>query len=200
MRGHATQQAGLFSSLSPEARVPAFPPLRPIRHSVDSALTAVSPPLETRYAHPGRPSIAPEKRLRALWLQVLDSIRSERLLMEQRDYNLWFRWFVGLDVDAPVWDVTVFPKNGDRLLEGEVATAFFEQVLAQAKAPPLLSDDHFTVAGTLIEAWAGQKRFTKNTDAPPPCRGRRQSQRRFSGGAADQCHACLDHRSGGALV
>jgi transposase len=167
MRGHDTQQAGLFSYLSPEARVPASHPLRPIRRSVDTALTALSPQLEKLYAHTGRPSIAPEKLLRALLLQVLYSIRSERLLMEQLDYNLLFRWFVGLDLDAPVWDVTVFTKNRDRLLEGEVATAFFEQVLAQARAQRLLSDEHFTVDGTLIEAWAGQKSFKPKAETAP---------------------------------
>src|SRR5574340_1150878 len=134
MRGQDTQQAGLFSYLSPETRVPATHPLRPIRESVDTALTALSPKVAKLYAHTGRPSIAPEKLLRALLLQGLYSIRSERLLMEQLDYNLLFRWFVGLDLDAPVWDVTVFTKNRDRLLGGDVATAFFEQVLAQAQA------------------------------------------------------------------
>lgn len=167
MRGQDTQQAGLFSYLSPETRVPATHPLRPIRHSVDTALTALSSQLTNLYAHTGRPSIAPEKLLRALLLQVLYSIRSERLLMEQLDYNLLFRWFVGLDLDAPVWDVTVFTKNRDRVLEGELATAFFKQVLAQAKAQRLLSDEHFTVDGTLIEAWAGQKSFKKKTEPAP---------------------------------
>jgi len=127
--------------------------------------------LTKRYAQTGRPSIAPEKLLRALLLQVLYSLRSERLLMEELQYNLLFRWFVGLDLDAPVWDVTVFTKNRDRVLEGEVATAFFEQVLAQAKAHRLLSDEHFTVDGTLIEAWAGQKSFQQTAAsmaAPPP--------------------------------
>lgn len=161
MRGEDLQQSGLFSYLSPETRVPATHLLRPIRQSVDTALVALSPALATRYARTGRPSIAPEKLLRALLLQVLYSIRSERLLMEQLDYNLLFRWFVGLDVDAPVWDVTVVTKNRDRLLEGAVATAFFEQVWAQARAQRLLSDEHFTVDGTLIEAWAGQKSFKK---------------------------------------
>lgn len=171
MRGQDVQHAGLFSYRSPEVRVPATHPLRPIRQSVDTALTALSPQLAKLYAHTGRPSIAPEKLLRARLLQVLYSIRSERLLMEHLDYNLLFRWFVGLDLDAPVWDVTVFTKNRDRLLDGEVATGFFEQVLAQATAQRLLSDEHFTVDGTLIEAWAGQKSFKPKTEAvpgPPP--------------------------------
>ncbi|WHZ14390.1 MAG: Transposase [Nitrospira sp.] len=167
MRGSDTQQAGMFSYLSPEQRVPATHPLRPIRQYVDTALTALSPQLTKLYARTGRPSIAPEKLLRALLLQVLYSLRSERLLMEELQYNLLFRWFVGLDLDAPVWDVTVFTKNRDRLLEGEVATAFFEQVLAQAKAQRLLSDEHFTVDGTLIEAWAGQKSFKKTAEPAP---------------------------------
>ena len=127
-----------------------------------------SPQLETLYARTGRPSIAPETLLRALLLQVRYSLRSERLLMEELQYNLLFRWFVGLDLDAPVWDVTVFTKNRDRLLAGEVATAFFEQVLAQAKAHRLLSDEHFTVDGTLIEAWAGQKSFKPKGQVTPP--------------------------------
>jgi transposase len=167
MRGQDTQQAGMFSYLSPEARVPATHPLRPIRQYVDTALTALSPQLATLYARTGRPSIAPEKLLRALLLQVLYSLRSERLLMEALEYNLLFRWFVGLDLDAPVWDVTVFTKNRDRLLAGEIATAFFQQVLAQAKAQRLLSDEHFTVDGTLIEAWAGQKSFKSKTETAP---------------------------------
>jgi transposase len=138
---------------------------------VDTALSALSSKLTKLYAHTGRPSISPEKFLRALLLQVLYSIRSERLLMEQLDYNLLFRWFVGLDLDVPVWDVTVFTKNQDRLLAGEVATAFFQQVLAQAKAQRLLSDEHFTVDGTLIEAWAGQKSFTPRPWSRPSHRG-----------------------------
>ncbi|MDH5347584.1 MAG: transposase, partial [Nitrospira sp.] len=133
MRGQDTQQAGLFSYLSPEERVPATHPVRPIRQYVDTALTTLSSQLATLYARTGRPSIAPEKLLRALLLQVLSSLRSERLLMEELQYNLLFRWFVGLDLDAPVWDGTVFTKNRDRLLAGQIATAFFEQVLAQAK-------------------------------------------------------------------
>ena len=167
MRGPDTQQAGMFSYLSPEERVPATHPLRPIQQYVDTALTALSPQLAKLYAYTGRPSIAPEKLLRALLLQVLYSLRSERLLMEALQYNLLFRWFVGLDLDAPVWDVTVFTKNRDRLLAGQVATAFFEQILAQAKTHRLLSDEHFTVDGTLIEAWAGQKSFKRKSDAAP---------------------------------
>lgn len=167
MRGQDTPQAAILSYLSPEERVPATHPLRPIRQYVDAALTALSPQLAKLYARTGRPAIAPEKLLRALVLQVLSRLRSERLVMEELQSNRLVRWFIGLDLDAPVWDVTVFTKNRDRLLEGEGATAFFEQVLAQAKAHRLLSDEHFTVDGTMIEAWAGQKSFKKRTDSAP---------------------------------
>jgi transposase len=167
MRGHDAQQAAIFSYLSPEQRVPADHPLRPIRDMADVALKAMSPLFAQLYSHTGRPSIPPEKLLRCLLLQALYSVRSERLLMEQLDYNMLFRWFVGLNMDDPIWDVTVFTKNRERLLEGEVAAEFFDQVLAQARAARLLSDEHFTVDGTLIEAWAGHKSF-KRKDGPPP--------------------------------
>jgi transposase len=167
MRGEDAQQAAIFSYLSPEQRVPADHPLRSIRDMADVALKAMSPLFAQLYSHAGRPSIPPEKLLRCLLLQVLYSVRSERLLMEQLDYNLLFRWFVGLNMDDQVWDATVFTKNRERLLEGEVAGEFFEQVLAQARTARLLSDEHFTVDGTLIEAWAGHKSF-KRKDGPPP--------------------------------
>jgi transposase len=159
MRGHDEQQESMFSYISPEKRVPPDHPLRRLRTMVDAALEEMSPQFARLYSHYGRPSIAPEKLLRALLLQVLYSVRSERLLMEQLGYNLLFRWFVGLSLDDAVWDVTVFTKNRERLLEGEIAEAFFEQVVAQARAKMLLSDEHFTVDGTLIQAWAGQKSF-----------------------------------------
>jgi len=170
MRGDDRQQSGMFSYLSPEARVPQDHPLRAIRSMVDAALVELSPRLEGLYARVGRPSIAPEKLLRALLLQVLYTVRSERLLMEELDYNLLFRWFVGLSMDDAVWDPTVFTKNRERLLAGEIAQAFFEQVLAQARERGFLSDEHFTVDGTLIEAWAGVKSFKKKSGAgsPPP--------------------------------
>jgi len=139
MRGYDTQQAGLFSYLSPEERVPETHLLRPIRHYVGTALVALSPQLAKLYAHTGRSSIAPEKLLRTLLLQVLYSLRSERLLMEALQYNLLSRWFVGLDLDTPVWDVTVFTKNRDRLLTGAVATAFFECEKPAAQAHGLCS-------------------------------------------------------------
>jgi transposase len=168
MRGDDPQQATMFSYIAPEERVPPDHPLRTVRVMVDAVLKELSPRFALLYSDTGRPSIAPEKLLRALLLQVLYTIRSERLLMEQLDYNLLFRWFVGLNMDAPVWDASTFSKNRERLLEGDVATAFFEQVLAQAQERDLLSDEHFTVDGTLIEAWAGQKSFKRKQATPPP--------------------------------
>jgi transposase len=170
MRGDDLQQAAMFSYLSPDWRVPADHPLRPIRQMVDTVLKRLSPRFESMYADRGRPSIAPEKLLRALLLQCLYSVRSERLLMEQLDYNLLFRWFVGLNMDDPIWDVTVFSNNRERLLEADVARAFFEEVGQLAQEKGLLSEEHFTVDGTLIEAWAGQKSFKPRqpADTPPP--------------------------------
>jgi transposase len=159
----------MFSYVSPEERVPAQHPLRQVRKLVDTALAGLSACFDQIYAASGRPSIAPEKLLRALLLQLLYSIRSERLLMEQLEYNLLFRWFVGLNVDEPVWVPTVFSKNRDRLLEGDTAARLFRLVLEQAREAELLSDEHFSVDGTLIEAWAGQKSFQrKDGTAPPP--------------------------------
>jgi transposase len=169
MRGDDEQQSGIFSYISAEQRVPQTHPLRPMRKLVDEALRALSPKFARMYSKNGRPSIAPEKLLRALLLQVLYTIRSERQLMEQLDYNLLYRWFVGLEVDDAVWDVTVFTKNRERLLKRQIAQAFFDQVLKQARGEQLLSDDHFTVDGTLIEAWAGQKSFQrKDGKGKPP--------------------------------
>jgi len=168
MRGDDLEQGAMFSYLSPEQRVPADHPLRPIRQMVDTVLKRLSPRFEAMYAQGGRPSIAPEKLLRALLLQCLYSVRSERLLMEQLDYNLLFRWFVGLNMDDPVWDFTVFSKNRERLLEADVARAFFAEVGKLAREQGLLSDEHFTVDGTLIEAWAGQKSFKPRAGTPPP--------------------------------
>ena len=193
MRGQDTQQAALFSYISPEERVPADHPLRPIRAMVDKALKALSPRFDELYSYTGRPSTPPEKLLLALLLQVLYTIRSERLLMEQLDYNLLFRWFVGLNMDDPVWDVTVFTKNRDRLLEGDVANAFFEHVLAQARERKLLSDEHFTVDGTLIEAWAGQKSFKRKDQPPePPSEGSRNPSVDFHGeNRANETHQSI---------
>jgi len=151
----------MFSYLSPEDRVPTDHPLRRMRRLVDFALKSLSPVFDEMYSTLGRPSIAPEKLLKALLLQVLYTIRSERLLMEQLGYNLLFRWFVGLNMDESVWVPTVYSKNRDRLLAGDIAEKFFAEVLDQARAADLLSDEHFSVDGTLIEAWAGQKSFQR---------------------------------------
>jgi transposase len=151
----------MFSYISPERRVPQDHPLRPIREIVDAALKQLSPRFDALYADSGRPSIAPERLLRAPLLQILYTIRSERMLVEQLDYNLLFRWFVGLSMDDAVWDATTFTKNRDRLLQGEIAQAFFDEVLEQARQRRLLSNEHFTVDGTLIKAWAGHKSFRK---------------------------------------
>jgi transposase len=173
MRGSDQRTAGLFSYVSCEARVPRDHPLRTILPIADGALAALSGEFERLYAPIGRPSIAPEKLLRALLLQAFYSVRSERQLMEQLDYNLLFRWFVGLGVDDPVWDVTVFTKNRDRLLEGEIAARFLRAVLDQPKVEALLSDDHFSVDGTLIQAWASMKSFRpKDGSGAPPGPGR----------------------------
>jgi transposase len=161
MRGEDQQQPGVFSYISPEQRVPKDHPLRAIRKMVDEALREMSPLFAAMYARVGRPSIAPEKLLRALLLQVLYTVRSERQLMEQLDYNMLFRWFVGLNMDDPIWDATVFTKNRERLLEADAAKLFFQQILAQAERKELLSLEHFTVDGTLVEAWAGQKSFQR---------------------------------------
>src|SRR5206468_6337337 len=173
MRGNDIQQDAMFSYLSPEQRVPADHPLRPIRQMVDTVLKRLSPRFEAMYAERGRPSIPPEKLLRALLLQCLYSVRSERMLMEQLDYNLLFRWFVGLNMDDAIWNPTVFTKNRQRLLDGDIADAFFAAVLQQARQRDLLSDEHFTVDGTLLEAWAGQKSFRRIDDdqQQPPAAG-----------------------------
>src|SRR4026208_21961 len=168
MRGHDPHQSGMYSYISAEERVPENHPLRPIRAMVDAVLHEMSRNFARLYAKRGRPSIPPERLLRALLLQVLFSIRSERMLMEQLDYNLLYRWFVGLDMDDEVWDATVFTKNRDRLLRGDIAQVFFQRVVEQARAQQLLSDEHFTVDGTLMEAWAGQKSFQRKPDDEPP--------------------------------
>src|SRR6202795_2446237 len=170
MRGDDKQQSGMFSYISAEQRVPENHPLRPLRKMVDEALAEMSPRFTRLYAKRGRPSIPPEKLLRALLLQVFYTIRSERQLMEQLDYKLLYRWFVGLNMDDAMWDVTVFTKNRERLLKGNIAQVFFQKVVEQARAQDLLSDEHFSVDGTLIEAWASQKSFQRKDEnqAPPP--------------------------------
>jgi transposase len=159
MRGDDREPEAMFSYVSAEQRVPKEHPLRAIRALVDEVLRDMSREFDRLYARVGRPSIPPERLLRAQLLQIFYSIRSERLLMEQLDYNLLFRWFVGMDMDEPIWAPTVFSKNRDRLLNQEIARSFFARVVERAK--DLMSDEHFTVDGTLIEAWASQKSFQR---------------------------------------
>jgi len=170
MRGDDERQDGMFSYIAPEKRVPKDHPLRSVRVMTDQILKELSPRFTAIYSRVGRPSIPPEQLLRALLLQCLYSVRSERQLMEQLDYNLLFRWFVGLSMDAEMWDATVFTKNRERLLEGDIARAFFEKVRELAETKRLVSNEHFTVDGTLIEAWAGQKSFKKKgtSSSKPP--------------------------------
>src|SRR6185295_9154740 len=168
MRGGDERTEGMFSYVRPEQRVPQDHPLRPIRAIVDRALEALSPQFAKLYSVTGRPSIPPEKLLRALLLQALYTIRSERQLMEQLEYNLLFRWFVGLGIDDAVWSPTTFSKNRERLLSGDMAQAFFEAVLIHADTARLLSDDHFTVDGTLLEAWASHKSFQRKAGPTEP--------------------------------
>lgn len=170
MRSKDKQQRGMWSYVSDEERIPQDHPLRVISAMTDIVLKELSPRFTPLYSRYGRPSIPPERLLRALLLQVLYSIRSERLLVEQLNYNILFRWFVGINMDEPVWHATSFTKNRDRLLEGDIARAFFDGVLKLAKAKNLISDEHFTVDGTLIEAWASQKSFVPK-DGPPSTGG-----------------------------
>lgn len=174
MRGDDPRPEAIWSYRRPEQRVPQDHPLRVVRAMTDRALADLDPLFRRLYATGGRPSVPPEQLLRALLLQMLYSVRSERMLMERLDYDLLFRWFVGLNADDPVWDATVFTKNRERLLRGEVAQAFFSAVLAQAKERDLLSDEHFSVDGTQIEAWAGQKSFRPRDEedrGDPPATG-----------------------------
>ncbi len=159
MRGDAIDPEPVFSYITTAQRVPQDHPLRPVRAMADEALRALSPEFDRLYSKVGRPSIAPERLLRALLLQYFYGIRSERLLMEQLEYNLLFRWFVGISMDDRVWDATVYSKNRERLLAGDIARRFLEQIVAQAVEHGLTSDEHFSVDGTLIEAWASQKSF-----------------------------------------
>jgi transposase len=181
MRGMDRQTGKLFSYASPESLVPQDHPLRAIRLLVNAALDRLSRAFAELYSDAGRPSIAPEKLLRALLLQALFSVRSERQLMQQITYNMLFRWFIGLAMDVPVWDVTVFTKNRDRLLEGDIACAFLTAILADPQVKPLLSTEHFSVDGTLIEAWASMKSFRpKDGNGEPPAPGR-NGERDFHG-------------------
>jgi transposase len=181
MRGADEQPGSMFSYVSLEERVPADHPLRAIRRITDRALERLSPRFGTLYIHFGRPSIPPEKLLRALLLQALYTIRSERQLMEQLDYNLLFRWFVGLGLDDAVWSPSTFSKNRDRLLDGDIAAAFFDAILLHADTERLLSDEHFTVDGTLLESWASQKSFRprdSDPDGSGPAPGNFHGERR----------------------
>jgi transposase len=166
MRGNDQQTAHMFSYISPEQRVPIDHPLRAIRRMTDEALRALSRRFAALYAKTGRPSIPPEQLLRALLVQVLYTVRSERLLMEELQYNLLFRWFVGLNMDDPVWHPTTFTKNRDRLLDGDIAGAFFDEIREQARTAGLLSDEHFTVDGTQLDAWASLKSFRPRNEGP----------------------------------
>jgi len=181
MRGSDAETGSLFSYVDLEARVPKQHPLRAIRRLVDAALVELWADFERLYAPIGRPSIPPERLIRALLLQAFYSVRSERQLMEQLGYNLLFRWFVGLGIDDPAWDVTVFTKNRDRLLEGEVAKKLLAAVLNRAEVKGLLSEEHFSVDGTLIQAWASMKSFRpRDGSGEPPAPGR-NGERDFHG-------------------
>lgn len=181
MRGGDNRRSGLFSYVHPESRIPANHPLRVIRTVADDALTALDGRFAALYSDNGRPSIPPEQLLRALLLQAFYTIRSERQLMEQLNYNLLFRWFVGLSVDDPVWVPTVFTKNRDRLMQGDIAAAFMDAVLNLPRVQALLSDEHFSVDGTLIQAWASMKSFRrKDGSGDPPSPGR-NGERNFRG-------------------
>jgi transposase len=169
MRGTDVQQSGLFSYVSLEERIPAEHPLRGVRALLDEALASMSREFDRVYADGGRSSIPPERLVRALTLQILYSIRSERLLCEQLEYNLLFRWFVGLTIDEPVWDHSTFTKNRERLIEAKVARKLLRRVVRNAKAARLLSNEHFSVDGTLIESWAAVKSMRRRDgkDEPP---------------------------------
>lgn len=183
MRGDDLKQQAMFSYISPESRVPKDHPLRPIRIMVDNALNNLAPVFKEMYSHTGRPSIPPEQLLRALLLQILYSVRSERMLAEQLNYNLLFRWFVGLSMDDKVWDHSTFSKNRDRLIAHDVSTQFFVTVRTLAERADLLSNEHFTVDGTLIEAWASMKSFRPkdDQDQDPPTTGGRNTEVDFKG-------------------
>jgi len=184
MRGQDILQDGMFSYLSLEQRVPANHPLQQVRKTVDQILREISPTFQQMYSRIGRPSIPPEKLLQALLLQIFYSVRSERLVMEQLEYNLLFRWFVGFSMDDPVWEHSSFSKNRERLIEAEVSQEFFARVQKYAQEAGLISDEHFTVDGTLIEAWASQKSFQpkdKDSASPPENGGGRNAEVDFKG-------------------
>lgn len=193
MRGTDEQTGALFSYLSPEALVPTDHPLRAIRPLVNAALDRLSPRFSQLYSPGGRASIAPEKLLRALLLQAFYGVRSERQLMEQVRYNMLFRWFIGLSMDAPVWDVTVFTKNRERLLAGDIAVAFLLSIMSDPAVKKLLSNEHFSVDGTLIDAWASMKSFRRKdgSDGDPSGTGR-NAERDFRGDKrSNETHASV---------
>jgi transposase len=171
MRGEDQKQTAMYSYVTLTQRIPTDHPARQLRVLADRALARLDGEFDKLYAATGRPSIAPERLLRAMLLMVLYSIRSERQLMEQMNYNLLFRWFVGLEMDDPIWDVTVFTKNRERLIEGAVSQRLLEEVLFEARAQDLLSEEHFTVDGTLIQAWASARSFQPKADPPAPGAG-----------------------------
>src|SRR5436190_1424911 len=181
MRGRDHQTGHLGGYVDPEAMVPPDHPLRQIRPLVNAALARLSPDFDEIYSLTGRPSIPPEHLLRALLLQAFFTVRSERQLMEQLRYNILFRWFVGLSIEAPVWDVTVFTKNRDRLLEGDIAHRFLQAILVDPQVKRLLSNEHFSVDGTLIEAWASMKSFRPRDDSGEPPGPGRNGERDFHG-------------------
>ena len=196
MRGDDNQQEGMFSYISPEKRVPADHPLRPIRKMVDEILKEMSPQFAKLYSEVGRPSIAPERLFRSLLLQIFYSVRSERMLIEQLQYNLLFRWFVGMEMDEAVWNHAVFSKNRERLLNEEIAESFFQRVLERAR--PYMSDEHFTVDGTLIEAWASQKSFRRKDGTGEAARTGRGG--RLSRGEAEEPNPWIDDGSRCSVV
>ena len=203
MRGSDSRTGSLFSYVDIETRVRPDHPLRTIRQLADAALETLSVDFSQLYSGMGRPSIAPEMLLRAMLLQAFYSIRSERQLMERLEFDLLFRWFVGLGVDGAVWDHSTFSKNRDRLLEGEIAAKFLAAVLAQPKVKRLLSSDHFSVDGTLIEAWASMKSFKpKSKNDLDPAIGSRWPQRRcrLQGSKAFQRHSRKCDRSRGQAL
>ena len=195
MRGSDQTSGSLFSYVDLEERIPARHPLRTIREIVNEVLASLDAAFETLYEGTGRQSIAPERLLRASLLQAFYSVRSERQLMEQIDYNLLFRWFVGLGIDDAVWDHSVFSKNRDRLLDADVAAKFLEAVLRHPKVKRFLSDDHFSVDGTLVEAWASLKSFRAKDGIGRAAGAGTQRRARFPWRKAHQRHAREHHRS-----
>jgi len=181
MRGNDKKSEGMFCYISAETVVPKEHPLRPIRAMADKALEDMTSAFEKMYSHTGRPSIAPEKLMKGLLLQTLYSIKSVRLLMEQLGYNILFKWFVGLGIDEKVWDHSVFSQNQDRLISSDIAKAFLEKIQQQAGKAELLSNEHFTVDGTLIDAWASIKSFRRKDEEEPPTTGGRNDAVDFHG-------------------